>query len=30
MTDCKHEWVEIPTTRLYKCALCGMFMRIEK
>jgi hypothetical protein len=30
MTACKHQWIEIPSTRLYKCAHCGTFMRIEK
>ena len=30
MTDCKHEWIEIPASRLYKCAHCGAYMRIER
>lgn len=27
---CKHRWEEVPTQPIYKCAKCGMFMRIIK
>ena len=30
MTNCNHEWQAVTGQPIYKCALCGMFMRIER
>jgi hypothetical protein len=27
---CQHRWEEVPQQPIYKCAKCGMFMRIIK
>lgn len=30
MTECQHRWEEVTDQPLYKCARCGLFMRIIK
>ena len=30
MTACKHQWLAVTGQPLYKCAHCGVYMRIEK
>ena len=30
MNTCNHQWEAVTGQPIYKCALCGMFMRIEK
>jgi hypothetical protein len=30
MLACKHEWLILADQPIYKCAHCGVFMRIEK
>ncbi len=30
MTECKHRWEPVEGQPVYKCAKCGVFMRIIK
>ena len=30
MTNCNHDWQAVTGLPIYKCAHCGMFMRVEK
>jgi hypothetical protein len=30
MKDCQHDWQAVTGQPIYKCAHCGMFMRVEK